>query len=112
MFCAFDCPALVLRLHGHGDVVEVGDDAFAELYRHFPPRETARAIVRVHVTRIATSFGYGVPFLDYRGDRETLEKLWRRRRDEILGYRQARNTVSIDGLPGLEREPAWPPQAR
>lgn len=111
MFCAFEGPPRVLRLHGRGEILESGDPGFAELYPLFPPRESARAIVRVHVTRISTSCGYGVPLLDYRGDRETLELLWRRRAGDILDYRRDRNAVSVDGLPGLERKPAWPPGA-
>ena len=108
MFCAFTGPAQILRLHGRGEVLEAGGPEFAALYPLFTPRESARAIVRVHVARIATSCGYAVPLLDYRGDRHVLDEYWERKREELLTYRTEKNRASLDGLPGLVEEPVRP----
>lgn len=108
MFCAFEGAAQIVRLHGRGDVVEPGDGEFEELYPLFPPRGMARAIVRIDVQRVATSCGYAVPLMTYGRDRDVLDRYWDRKADELLDYRRDHNMQSLDGLPGLRREPARP----
>src|SRR6202451_3607255 len=53
MFCAFQGPPTILRLHGHGRAVEPHEDQFAKLAAHFPPQEAVRSIIVVEVTRVA-----------------------------------------------------------
>jgi hypothetical protein len=102
MFCAFDDPPLVVRLHGRGRVVEPGGDDFEGLRPRFPDLPDGRAIVDVAVERIASSCGYGVPRMELLGPRERLLDSARRKGPEKLAaYRARRNTHSIDGLPGL-----------
>ena len=108
MFCAFEGPAQIVRLHGHGEVLEAGEPEFDGLYPLFPPRDIARAIVRIDVQRVATSCGYAVPLMEYRRDRDVLDEYWERKSDELLEYRRDRNARSLDGLPGLQREPVRP----
>ncbi len=66
-----------------------------------------RAIVRVHVTRIADSCGYGVPLLSYEGERphSDLSTAKRLRVDgpesRCARYERKHNRESIDGLPAL-----------
>ena len=36
MFCAFEGPPNIVRLHGHGEAVEPGDDDWDELIANFP----------------------------------------------------------------------------
>jgi hypothetical protein len=61
-----------------------------------------RSIVVVDVDRIADSCGYAVPLMDFRGDRDVLDKS-QSRRDEayFVEYAATRNAASVDGLPGL-----------
>ena len=108
MFCAFDGPAQIVRLHGRGEVLEAGEPAFEELYPRFTSRDIARAIIRVDVQRVATSCGYAVPLMEYRRDRDVLDEYWERKSNELLDYRRDRNRASIDGLPGLRGEPVRP----
>jgi hypothetical protein len=108
MFCAFDGPAQIVRIHGRGEVLEAGEPAFDELYPLFTPREIARAIVRIEVVRVATSCGYAVPLMAYERDRDVLDKYWARKADELLDYRRDRNARSLDGLPGLRGKPVRP----
>ena len=104
MFCAFDGPPTILRLHGRGRVVEPGDDEFAALLVHFErrPELGVRSIVVVDVTRIGDSCGYGVPLYRYEGQRDQLHA-WAENRgaEGIETYKRERNAVSIDGLEGL-----------
>jgi len=102
MFCAFDDPPQIIRLHGHGRVRELGGDEFEELRPRFPDLPDGRAIIDVAVERIASSCGYGVPRMELLGPREQLLDSARRKGPEMLAeYRARRNAQSIDGLPGL-----------
>ncbi|MFV2085060.1 pyridoxamine 5'-phosphate oxidase family protein [Micromonospora sp. LOL_021] len=105
MFCAFDGPPLVVRLHGVGTVVPVDDRRFAALAGAFgdaPDRHGVRAVIVVDVHRISDSCGYGVPLMDYRGDRDLLVRAHSRRTAEDLAeYRATRNATSIDNLPAF-----------
>ena len=102
MFCAFQGPPKILRLHGQGRVVEPHEAGFAALQEHFPVLEGTRAIIVVEVTRIGDSCGYGVPLLKYEGERADLPAWCRKRGIKGLKiYRQEKNRQSIDGLPGV-----------
>lgn len=101
MFCAFDGPANIVRLHGTGNVVFPDDEAWAELAGHFPTLPGARAIIVVTADRVSDSCGFTVPEMDYVRDRELLRS-WADRKspEELDTYRRDRNAESIDGLPG------------
>jgi hypothetical protein len=102
MFCAFQGPPKVLRLHGRGRVVEPHQPEFATLQAHFAVHEGTRAIIVIELTRISDSCGYGVPLLKYEGDRTELP-VWCRKRGQqgLKVYRKEKNRQSIDGLPGV-----------
>jgi hypothetical protein len=112
MFCAFEGAPKILRVHGHGTVIQAGDRRFPDLLQHFLPlspemRASARSIVRVDVERIADSCGYGVPLLRYEGERSQLaawsdNRLRKGGPDAILRYQQEHNLASVDELPGLD----------
>jgi len=104
MFCAFEGPANILRLYGHGESLTFDDPGFGEKMKLFPTFARARGIVIVHITRVMDSCGWGVPFFDFRSEREQLRR-WvdNRSDDEWTERRYATNASSIDGLPGLVR---------
>ena len=104
MFCAFEGAANILRLYGRGEAIDFDHPDFPEMLALFPGYDRARAIIRVKLSRIQDSCGWGVPFYDFKGERDQLrrwvdnvetEAEWRDRR-------YARNAESIDGLPGLK----------
>lgn len=102
MFCAFEKRPRIVRLHGSGRVVLEGDDAFAELLPRFSEHVGARAVIVIDVQRIADSCGYGVPAMTYQADRDVLDlDNAKRGADGLVRYRQEKNAVSLDGLPGL-----------
>jgi hypothetical protein len=107
MFCAFEGPPRIVRLHGRGDVLEPGQPGFDELLREFePPEHGLRSLIRVHVERIADSCGYLVPRMRYEAERPQHDA-WvdKQVRDEggLEPYVAARNRESIDGLPAVRR---------
>jgi hypothetical protein len=102
MFCAFDGPPRILRLHGRGDVVEPQDPDFAALRAHWGDGPQGRAIIRVVVERISDSCGFGVPRMTLDAERTQLSD-WmdRKGEDGLRGYQAQKNAASIDGLPTL-----------
>jgi len=102
MFCAFEGAANILRLYGRGETCAFDEPDFQQKMRLFPTFERARGVVTVHIDRVADSCGWGVPFYDYRGERDQLRR-WvdARPDDEWSARRYESNAVSIDGLPGL-----------
>ena len=85
------------------------DDGFASLCAAFPddPRRGLRSIIRVRLDRVSDSCGYGVPFMTYEGERDTMPRWVEGKSDEQLArYRDEKNAQSIDGLPGLPGVPA------
>ncbi|MGF1568979.1 MAG: pyridoxamine 5'-phosphate oxidase family protein [Nodosilinea sp.] len=105
MFCAFEEPSQILRLHGRGEVVTSGQADFEALLAHFPPHPGTRSIVRLHVARVSDSCGYGVPLMDFRAPREVLDT-WAKNKGTagLVAYRRQKNRLSIDGLPALDAD--------
>ena len=103
MFCAFDGAPRIVRLHGRGEVLTSSHPDFAALAARFPPHLGTRAIIRVAVTRVSDSCGFGVPQYEYRSERDTLAK-WTEAKgpDKIKEYRRNKNARSLDGLPGID----------
>ena len=101
MFCAFDGPPKILRLHGRGTVLMPGEAAFDDLRPRFPESSGVRSLIHVDVTRISDSCGFGVPLFEPAADRDQLRK-WHQAKGEAAldAYRRAKNATSLDGLPG------------
>lgn len=103
MFCAFDGPPKIVRLHSRGTSVAVTEEAFADRLAEFPEPpdvHAVRAVITVEVDRVSDSCGYAVPLMDYRAERDLLlSSHARRTADDLVAYRTTRNAASIDGLP-------------
>jgi Pyridoxamine 5'-phosphate oxidase len=128
MWCAVDGSPVILRLYGRGEVVlrptndedDDDDDAATTgtggnsnssknskwhqlVQMYFPTGilPSSRQIIINHVERVQTSCGYGVPYFDYREDRETLKKYFtvkEKQEGAMETYWQEKNMVSIDGI--------------
>ena len=102
MWCAFEGPPRILRVHGRGRALHPGDEGFDDLAAGFPALPGVRSIIVVDVTRVADSCGYAVPRMDLVGDRDRLTGGSQGKTpDELDEYRAAKNEMSVDGLPGL-----------
>ncbi|MDX6366220.1 MAG: hypothetical protein QOK30_1296 [Nocardioidaceae bacterium] len=112
MFCAFEGPPNVVRLHGHGRFVTVYDEEFADLLALFDEHRGARAVVIVDVERVSDSCGYGVPLLTHIGERHLLpEHMERKGEAGRVEYRRRKNAVSIDGLAAFDYDSPVPADA-
>lgn len=103
MLCAFEGPPRILRLHGHGEVLD-GDAVDFPATVSLP--EQRRTVIRVDIQRVADSCGYGVPLMSYQGERPNSlawakGKLAKGGPAALEQYMAERNAESIDGLPAL-----------
>jgi hypothetical protein len=106
MFCAFEGPPNVVRLHGHGRMVSLYDEGFHDLLRHFSEHRGARAVVIVDVERVSDSCGYGVPVYAHVGERDLLPAhMARKGQAGQVAYRRQKNALSVDGLPAFDFDP-------
>lgn len=109
MFCAFDGPPNIVRLHGRGRVVLTGDPEFAELRTAFPKQRAKgqRSIVVVDVERVSDSCGFAVPKMELVEDRDLLDRHADSKDEDYFDvYWRTRNATSIDGLEALAPEPS------
>lgn len=108
MFCAFEGAPRIMRLFGRGRTILPADTKWAELSARFPTYANARQIIVADIDMVQTSCGYGVPFMDYVGERDTMDR-WAETKGEqgLIDYQCEKNVRSIDGLLtplGLERQ--------
>ena len=102
MFCAFEGPPKIVRLHGTGSALLPGTDEFDRLRPQFPEHAGTRSLIHVEVNRISDSCGYSVPRYEFVEDRDTLDR-WAesKGREGVRAYQQQENLRSLDGLPGV-----------
>ena len=118
MFCAFDGPPRIVRLHGRGRALLPDDPEFDRHRAAFGKERVLgqRSVVLVELDRISDSCGYAVPLMDFRADRDILDSSQARRDDAyFVAYRGKHNSTSIDGLaalPGPSDAPAGRPERR
>ena len=104
MFCALEGPPKILRLYGHGKVVEPHEAEFSSLQTHFPMHAGIRSIIVVELTDIIDSCGFGVPLLKYEEQRPH-HPAWASKAgpEKVKAFRDEKNQRSLDGLPGISR---------
>ncbi|MEM9069761.1 MAG: pyridoxamine 5'-phosphate oxidase family protein [Myxococcota bacterium] len=103
MWCAFEGPPKIVRIHGEGRVVLPTADEFPGLRARFADTPDVRSIIVVRATRISDSCGYGVPKMDFVEERDQLIRYAKQKGPEgMAAYRAERNHTSLDGLPGLD----------
>ena len=99
MFCAFENPALIFRIYGHGKAVLPQDDGWDELADQFELLPGTRQIFDIAVDSVQESCGWGVPMMEHKHDRVTLQKAHKQLDEEAWLDKAAGRTESIDGLP-------------
>lgn len=99
MFCAFDNPAMILRVYGRGACTIAGDPDYEGAAAPFPRLPGARQVFTIDVESIQTSCGWGVPHMALVKPRETLVKYHAGQVPEERLAKIAERTRSIDGLP-------------
>lgn len=112
MFNAFEGPARILRLFGHGRVLEGDTGEFADFTKKHDVDVIpgSRAIVLVDIHQVGTSCGSSVPFYEFKEFRTGLDEHFARKdsrfregneKESIIRYWAQKNSWSMDGLPAL-----------
>lgn len=98
MFCAFEGNPLILRLYGKAKVYHRRDEEFSKYIGMFPENTGSRQIIEMDIDLVQTSCGFGVPFMDYKEERNTLNT-WadKKGKEGIEEYWRNKNITSIDG---------------
>lgn len=99
MFCAFESPALILRIYGRGHAILPQDDRWDALAPHFTLLPGTRQIFEIAVESVQESCGWGVPFMAFERERHTLSKFHAAQDPVERLATIATRTTSIDGLP-------------
>lgn len=100
MFCAFEGDPLILRLYGHARIFHPHDTEWDSLITFFPAIPGARQIIDMSVDLVQTSCGFGVPFFEFKAERDQLEKWAEKKGPEgIRQYWEEKNRISLDGKP-------------
>jgi hypothetical protein len=102
MFCAFEGPPKIVRLHGQATPITIEDPRYAEFAELFPANPGTRAFFHIRVDRVSESCGFAVPLYQFQSERDTLDR-WAAKKtpEEMKAYRAEKNRRSIDGLSGL-----------
>lgn len=74
MFISFDKNPLVLRLYGNGEAISLDSQTGKELREKMGEivSKYHRQLILLRIEKVKTSCGYGVPYYQYLGDRNTL----------------------------------------
>jgi hypothetical protein len=113
MFCAFEGGPKILRLFGLGTVLRVDSPEYNHVFSaQYTPENCdiysakgIRSIILIDVYKVTISCGFGVPYFEYKGPRETLNRLSGKQTEEqFAGFWVKLNTTSLDGLPGMRHE--------
>lgn len=114
MFCNFQQPANILRVYGRGHAVLPQDAEWEAFAAHFTLLPGTRQIFVIDVESVQTSCGWGVPFMEYREERQTLKKAHAQSNPEEWAAKHALRISSIDGLPtrATDRFIAGAPEAQ
>lgn len=100
MMNAFEGNPMILRLYGQARVIHKRDEDWEKYNSLFEPNIGARQIFELDIEMVQTSCGFGVPLMEYKGDRTELER-WTDKKGEagVLAYQLEKNTISLNGKP-------------
>jgi hypothetical protein len=89
MLNAFEGPPRIMRLFGHGRVLENGAPGFDEFVKAHKVDciPGTRSIILVHIHQVGTSCGFSVPYYDFKDYRPILNDFFKKKADrEAAGH--------------------------
>jgi hypothetical protein len=102
MFCAFEGPAMILRVYGKATVLHPRDSDWESEVAHYPVLAGSRQIFKLKIDLVQTSCGSGVPEMAYarnRGETELVPFYEEMGPEGVRDYWARKNTISVDGMP-------------
>ncbi|KAF4555910.1 Hypothetical protein D9617_2g058750 [Elsinoe fawcettii] len=115
LFNAFIGPPKIVRLWGHGSVLENGTPEYESFTKAHPEIDLipgTRSIIKVDVHQVGTSCGFSVPYYDFKEYRPILNNFFAEKtrkfnngntKESMDRYWALKNSYSMDGLPGMKR---------
>ncbi|USP79645.1 uncharacterized protein yc1106_06919 [Curvularia clavata] len=114
MFTAFSGPPKIVRIWGTGTPLENGTPEYTSFIsaHKIEPSFSTRSIILVSVHQCGTSCGFSVPYYDFVGHRDILDKHFAAKekkyregdeKESMDRYWAWKSQKSIDGLPGMKR---------
>jgi hypothetical protein len=81
MLNAFEGPPRIVRLWGHGRVLEYGTPSFLSFVEQYNIKTIpgTRAIVVVDIHQVGSSCGFSMPFYDFKAFRPTLNEFFEKK---------------------------------
>ncbi|KAI1872277.1 hypothetical protein JX265_001601 [Neoarthrinium moseri] len=112
LFNAFEGPPRILRLFGHGTVLEYETPEFTDFVKAHDVKTIpgSRAIIIVDIHQVGTSCGFSVPYYDFKDFRPILNDFFEKKAEKFAAgnenesmprYWALKNSWSVDGLPGV-----------
>lgn len=99
MWCGFEKRPMIMRAYGIARCLHPRDGGWDDLAGLFGAPLGARQIYDMSVEMVQTSCGYGVPYFDFAGERDTLAKWAEDKGPEgIATYWRERNATTLDGI--------------
>ncbi len=100
MFCAFEGKPMILRLYGTAKTYHERDADWKVLQTHFPKSVGNRQLIVMDIDLVQTSCGFGIPFMEYKGERDLLGP-WaaEKGKEGLEKYWEEKNVTSLDGHP-------------
>jgi hypothetical protein len=100
MFCSFDNTPNILRLYGKASAILPGSEKWEQYKDYFQLYPSTRQIFIAEIDMVQTSCGYGVPLLDFKGERDQhFEWAEHKGSGGLQQYIAENNLKSVDGLP-------------
>ena len=104
MWCSYEKQPLILRAYGDAEMISPSDNEWAAVSKDYSSLNGARQIFKLKLDLVQTSCGYAVPYMQYKGERDTL-KHWTSKKtpEELRAYQLEKNAESLDGkVTGIE----------
>lgn len=113
MFLEFEAGPKIVRLFGHGSVLERGTAEFDQMVKDqkITVLPGTRSIIVIDIHQVGSSCGFSVPFFEFKAHRPVLddffvakEKKYKEGKQEesMEHYWAWKNSLSIDRMPGMK----------
>ena len=100
MWCSFTVKPMILRCYGSAQTIHPRDAEWGDLNSQFPTNDGARQVYDMQIDMVQSSCGYAVPFMEHKGERDTLLKWTADKGPEgVKTYWEERNATTLDGAP-------------
>ncbi len=98
MFCAFEGNPMILRLYGTARAYHSRDAEWDHYHSLFPKLPGSRQFIEMQLEMVQTSCGMGVPYMDFKEERQQLlEWAEEKGQEGLQEYFKQKNTISLDG---------------